>query len=149
MKIVIQRVTRASVSIDDRQVSAIGPGMMVLTGVHADDTEADADYLAAKTAALRIFNDQEGVMNLSVMQTGGSILAVSQFTLMASTRKGNRPSYIAAMKGDEAKRLYEYYCTALERITGRPVARGVFGADMDVELLNQGPVTIIIDSHDR
>lgn len=149
MKIVIQRVSRASVSVGGELVSQIGAGMMVLVGVHVDDTAAEADYLAAKTAALRIFDDEAGVMNLSVAQTGGEVLAVSQFTLLASTRKGNRPSYIAAMKGEEAKALYEHYCSALRRLLGREVKMGVFGADMDVELVNRGPVTIIIDTHEN
>ncbi len=149
MKIVIQRVTRASVSIAGELHSAIGPGMMVLVGVAVGDTEANARYLAAKTAALRIFNDDNGVMNLSIGQTGGRILAVSQFTLLAATRKGNRPSYINAMKGDEAKAIYQAYCTELERLTGHAPATGVFGADMQVELVNDGPVTIIIDTDEN
>lgn len=149
MKIVIQRVTRASVSIAGELHSAIGPGMMVLVGVAVGDTEANARYLAAKTAALRIFNDDNGVMNLSIGQTGGRILAVSQFTLLAATRKGNRPSYINAMKGDEAKAIYQAYCTELERLTGHTPATGVFGADMQVELVNDGPVTIIIDTDEN
>lgn len=149
MKIVIQRVSRASVSVDGSIVSSIGAGLLVLVGVHTDDTMADADHLAAKTAALRIFDDAQGVMNLSVSQTGGEVLAVSQFTLLASTRRGNRPSYIEAMKGPEAKAIYEHYCEELERLTDKPVGRGIFGADMDVELVNRGPVTIIIDTHDK
>lgn len=149
MRIVIQRVTRASVAIDGGQVSAIGPGLMVLVGVENGDTDADVTFLAAKTAALRIFNDDAGVMNRSVTDTGGDILAVSQFTLTASTRRGNRPSYIRAAGHDLAVPLYERYCDELSRLTGRKVARGVFGADMQVELVNDGPVTIIIDSRLR
>ena len=149
MKLVIQRVSRASVSVGGELVSEIGAGMMVLVGVHTDDTAADAEYLAAKTAALRIFDDEAGVMNLSVSQTGGEVLAVSQFTLLASTRNGNRPSYIAAMKGAEAKALYDHYCSALGHLLGREVKKGVFGADMDVELVNRGPVTIVIDTHEN
>lgn len=146
MRIVIQRVRRASVSIDDALRSEIGRGLMVLVGVENGDTDADARWLAAKTAALRIFPDEAGVMNRSVVDCGGRILAVSQFTLTASTRKGNRPSYIRAAGHDLAVPLYEFYCAELEQLTGQPTARGVFGADMQVELINDGPVTIIIDS---
>lgn len=146
MRVVIQRVQRASVTIAGEQVSAIGPGLMVLVGVENGDTEADMTFVAAKTASLRIFNDAAGVMNRSVIDAGGEILAVSQFTLTASTRKGNRPSYIRAAGHDLAVPMYERYCDELTRLTGRPVARGVFGADMQVELINDGPVTIIIDS---
>lgn len=150
MRIVIQRVTDASVTVDGRTVGATcGPGLMVLVGVENGDTGAEADWLAAKTAALRIFDDTDGVMNRSIIDTGGSILAISQFTLTASTRKGNRPSYIRAARGDEAEELYLHYCSALERLTGKPVARGIFGADMKVSLTNDGPVTIIIDSRMR
>jgi D-tyrosyl-tRNA(Tyr) deacylase len=119
---------------------------MVLVGVETGDTHADAEWLAAKTVGLRVFADAEGVMNLPLAAVGGRVLAVSQFTLTASTRKGNRPSYIRAAHGDEAKALYEDYCTELERLTSTKVERGVFGADMQVEILNDGPVTIIIDS---
>lgn len=150
MRIVIQRAARASVSIDGSIYSSIGPGLMVLVGVEDGDTDADAQWLAAKTLALRIFNDEQGVMNRSVTQTGGEILAVSQFTLTASTRKGNRPSYIRAAGHELATALYDRYCTLLEQapaIAG--VKRGVFGADMKVELVNDGPVTIIIDSRLR
>lgn len=146
MRIVIQRVSRASVSIDGSRRSGIGRGLMVLVGVENGDTEADARWLAAKTAALRIFPDEAGVMNRSVVDCDGQILAVSQFTLTASTRKGNRPSYIRAAGHDLAVPLYELYCAELEQHTGQPTARGVFGADMQVELINDGPVTIIIDS---
>lgn len=146
MRVVIQRVARASVTIDGKQFSAIGPGLMVLVGVEKGDTEDDVAFLAAKTASLRIFNDDEGVMNRSVVDTGGEILAVSQFTLTASTRRGNRPSYIRAAGHDLAVPLYEHYCEELQRLTGRKPERGVFGADMQVELINDGPVTIIIDS---
>lgn len=146
MRLVIQRVSHASVSIGGELFSRIGPGLMVLVGVEQGDTEADSGWLAAKTAALRIFNDENGVMNRSVCDAGGEILAVSQFTLTASTRKGNRPSYIRAAGHDLAVPLYDDYCRRLEDLTGRSVARGQFGADMQVELLNDGPVTIIIDS---
>ena len=133
MRIVIQRVTRASVSIEGRVESAIEKGMMVLLGVGYADTDDDIDWLVKKTINLRIFDDSEGVMNLSVKDVEGSILVVSQFTLMASCKKGNRPSYI--------QRLSESL--------GKPVSTGVFGADMQVELVNDGPVTIVIDSKDK
>ncbi len=149
MRLVIQRVSRASVSISDEVYSAIGRGLMVLVGIAKDDTEDDVHWLAAKTAAMRIFNDDAGVMNRSVLDVGGDILAVSQFTLNASTRKGNRPSYIRAAGHDLAIPLYELYCQLVGEALGRPVATGVFGADMAVELVNDGPVTIVIDSRLR
>ncbi len=146
MRVVIQRVRRASVSVDGECISSIGPGLMVLVGVENGDTDADMAFVSAKTASLRIFSDEAGVMNRSVKDAGGEILAVSQFTLTASTRKGNRPSYIRAAGHDLAVPMYERYCDELSRLTERPVARGIFGADMQVELINDGPVTIIIDS---
>ena len=146
MRIVIQRVSRASVAIDSSLFSSIGPGLMVLVGVEHGDTPDDAAWLAAKTASLRVFNDDAGVMNRSVRDVGGEVIAVSQFTLTASTRKGNRPSYIRAAGHDLAVPLYEAYCSAVAEAIGRPVAQGRFGADMAVELVNDGPVTIIIDS---
>ncbi len=146
MRIVIQRVKRASVSIAGETVSAIDAGLLVLVGVEKEDTEADVAFLVGKTVGLRIFNDAEGVMNRSVIDTGGDVLAVSQFTLTASTRKGNRPSYLRAAGHDLAVPLYESYCEQVAAVIGRPVGRGVFGADMQVELVNDGPVTIIIDS---
>lgn len=146
MRLVIQRVSRASVSIDGQLRASIGTGLMVLVGVADGDTGDDALWLAAKTVAMRIFPDTEGVMNRSLIDTGGDILAVSQFTLNASTRKGNRPSYIHAAGHDVAIPLYELYCRECQRLTGRETATGVFGADMQVELINDGPVTIIIDS---
>ena len=149
MRIVIQRVRHASVTVDNQAVSAIGQGLLVLVGVENGDTPADAEWLAAKTVALRIFDDADGVMNRSVLDIGGEVLAVSQFTLTASTRKGNRPSYIRAARGEEANTLYETYCQLVADRIGRPVGRGIFGADMQVSLLNDGPVTIIIDSHLR
>lgn len=136
-------------TIGGEPFSSIGRGMMVLVGVEDGDTDDDAAWLASKTAALRIFDDEAGVMNRSVADTGGEVLAVSQFTLTASTRKGNRPSYIRAAGHDTAVPLYERYCSLLESTLGRPVRRGRFGADMAVELLNDGPVTIIIDSRLR
>ena len=149
MRIVIQRVNKAQVAVDNELKGAIGKGLMVLVGVEDGDTPADAEWLAAKTVGLRIFNDEEGVMNLSLLQAGGEILAVSQFTLTASTRKGNRPSYIRAARHDVAIPLYDLYCNLLENLTGCPTRRGVFGADMEVTLTNDGPVTIIIDSRLR
>ncbi len=146
MRIVIQRVQRASVSINQQEHCAIGPGMMVLVGVREGDTAADAEWLAHKTTQLRIFDDEQGVMNLNVQQAGGEVLAVSQFTLHASTRKGNRPSYIHAAGHDVAVPCYEAYCDQVAALLGQKVRRGVFGADMQVELVNDGPVTIIIDS---
>lgn len=149
MRIVVQRVQEASVTIAGEKVAQIGAGLLVLVGVENGDTRADAEWLAAKTAALRIFDDDAGIMNRSVADVGGEVLAVSQFTLMASTRKGNRPSYIRAAGHDVAVPLYEEYCLLTEQAVGRPVGRGVFGADMQVSLVNDGPVTIIIDSHLR
>ncbi|MBD5369722.1 MAG: D-tyrosyl-tRNA(Tyr) deacylase [Bacteroides sp.] len=149
MRLVIQRVTEASVAVGEEVTGRIGRGLMVLVGVATGDTEEDADWLAAKTAAMRIFPDEADVMNRSLTDTGGEALAVSQFTLMASTRKGNRPSYIRAAGHDLAVPLYERYCRRLSELLGRPVARGRFGADMQVSLVNDGPVTIVIDSRLR
>ena len=146
MRIVIQRVQRASVTIDNQLFSEIGAGLMILVGVREGDELADMQWLAAKAANMRIFDDENGVMNRSVMDVDGEILAVSQFTLNASTKKGNRPSYIHAAGHDVAIPLYESFCAELESITGKPVKRGQFGADMKVELINDGPVTIIVDS---
>lgn len=147
MRLVIQRVKSASVTIDGQLHSNIGPGLMVLVGVENGDTSADMKWLVAKTAAMRIFPDENGVMNLPVTSVkDGEILAVSQFTLTASTRKGNRPSYIRAAGHELAVELYEQYCEEITKATGLPVKRGVFGADMQVALVNDGPVTIIIDS---
>lgn len=146
MKVVIQRVKNASVTIDGKVISEIGGGLLVLLGISPDDTESDADKLAAKTAALRIFDDENDVMNRSVMDTDGDLLVVSQFTLMASWKKGNRPSYVGAARHEIAIPLYEYFCKKLEEITGKSVKTGVFGADMKVALVNDGPVTIIMDT---
>lgn len=129
--------------------SHIGGGLMVLVGVREGDTLDDVQWLAAKTVALRIFDDEQGVMNRSVIDVGGQVLAVSQFTLNASTKKGNRPSYIHAAGHDVAVPLYEAYCSQVQQLMGREVMRGVFGADMQVSLINDGPVTIIIDSRLR
>ena len=146
MRIVIQRVSEASVTVDGECIASIGHGLLVLVGVENGDTEQDAAWLAAKTAALRIFDDENGVMNRSVVDVDGSLLAVSQFTLTASTRKGNRPSYIRAAGHGLAVPLYERYCALLAEAAGRPVQKGRFGAMMDVRLTNDGPVTIMIDS---
>ena len=146
MRLVIQRVLEASVSIGGEVHSAIGAGLFILVGVECGDTEADAKWLAGKVAGLRIFNDEGGVMNRSVVDAGGQLLAVSQFTLTASTRKGNRPSYIRAAGHELAVPLYERFCELLSEAAGRPVLKGVFGADMQCALVNDGPVTIIIDS---
>ena len=146
MRLVIQRVSEASVTVGGECISSIGRGLLVLVGVENGDTEQDAEWLAAKTAALRIFDDEDGVMNRSVVDVDGALLAVSQFTLTASTRKGNRPSYIRAAGHGLAVPLYERYCALLSEAAGRQVLKGVFGADMKVRLLNDGPVTIIIDS---
>lgn len=146
MRLVIQRVREASVSIDGEKVSAIGKGLLVLVGVETGDTEEDVKWLVGKTAGLRIFDDENGVMNRSIQDIDGEALAVSQFTLTASTRRGNRPSYIRAAGHELAVPLYEKYCDSLAEALGKPVCRGVFGADMKVALVNDGPVTIIIDS---
>ena len=146
MRLVIQRVKEASVSIDGEKVSAIGKGLLVLVGVETGDTEEDVKWLVGKTAGLRIFDDENGVMNKSIQDIDGEALAVSQFTLTASTRRGNRPSYIRAAGHELAVPLYEKYCDSLAETLGKPVGRGVFGADMNVALVNDGPVTIIIDS---
>lgn len=146
MRIVIQRVTGASVAVDGQDISAIGAGMLVLAGVEEGDTEKDVDWLVAKTANLRIFDDSEGVMNRSIIDVGGEALVVSQFTLTASTKKGNRPSYVRAAGHDLAVPLYDSFCSKLSNLIGKEVKKGIFGADMQISLVNDGPVTIIIDS---
>ena len=146
MRIVIQRVLSASVSIDCKLHSAINQGLMILVGVAEGDTEQDMEWLATKAANMRIFDDENGVMNRSVIDVGGEVLAVSQFTLSASTKKGNRPSYIHAAGHDVAIPLYEKFCERMQELVGREVKKGVFGADMQVALVNDGPVTIIVDS---
>lgn len=146
MRLVIQRVSRASVTVDGELKSSIGHGLMVLVGVEHGDTLEDVKWLVGKTTALRIFDDENGVMNRSVIDADGEVLAVSQFTLTASTRKGNRPSYIRAAGHDVAVPLYEAYCEQVGQVLGKSTKKGVFGADMKVELVNDGPVTIIIDS---
>ena len=149
MRIVIQRVLEAKVAIGGQVHSAINGGYMVLVGVHEGDTEDDAKWLAMKTVNLRVFDDENGVMNRNILDSGGEVLAVSQFTLNASTKKGNRPSYIHAAGHDLAVPLYDAYCDEVARLLGKPTQRGVFGAEMQVALVNDGPVTIIIDSRLR
>jgi len=149
MRAVIQRVTEASVAIDGETISRIGPGLLVLLGIEEIDDASDVDWLAGKIARMRIFGDAEGRMNLSVTETGGEVLVVSQFTLHASTRKGNRPSFIRAAAPEHSKPLYEVFCDAIEGETGRPAKRGVFGGDMRISLINDGPVTLVIDSRAR
>lgn len=149
MRVLVQRVSRASVAVEGRTVSSVGPGLLVLLGVGAEDGGEDADWLARKVATLRIFPDDDGVMNVSVADAGGEALVVSQFTLLASTKKGHRPSYIRAARPVQAVPLYERFCERLEDAVGRPVGRGEFGAAMSVELVNEGPVTIWIDSRNR
>ena len=147
MRLVIQRVTEASVVVPaEDYVSSIGRGLMVLAAFIDEDTEEDLDWCARKLAAMRIFDDEEGVMNLSVKDVDGELLIVSQFTLYASTVKGNRPSYIKAAKPDVAIPLYESFLKKMEMELGKPVGHGIFGADMKVALVNDGPVTIIVDS---
>ncbi len=149
MRCVIQRVTRASVSVGERVVGEIGAGLLVLAGFVDDDADADLEWMARKVTRLRVFDDPQGVMNLSVAQTGGGILAVSQFTLYADLRKGNRPSYHLASSADRARGRYEQFLGALVRELGRPVARGEFGAEMAVSLVNDGPVTLIASSREE
>jgi D-tyrosyl-tRNA(Tyr) deacylase len=144
MRAVIQRVSEASVTVDGAMTGAVGKGLLVLLGVGHADTEETARAMAAKIAKLRIFSDAEGKMNLSVADVGGGVLAVSQFTLLADTRKGNRPSFTDAAPPDKANALYETFCDAVAAL-GLPVGKGIFGAHMDVHLTNDGPVTIVMD----
>jgi D-tyrosyl-tRNA(Tyr) deacylase len=149
MRVVIQRVSQASVTIGGQVKSAIGLGLVVLVGIEGVDTAEDVEWLCGKIARLRIFNDDEGVMNRSVQEVGGEVLVVSQFTLHASTKKGNRPSYSRAARPEIAIPLYEQFVARLGAELGRPVATGEFGADMKVALVNDGPVTIVMDSRAR
>ena len=146
MRAVIQRVSSASVTIDGAVKSSIGQGLLVLLGIGHEDGQEDIAWLVKKISGLRIFDDDSGVMNRSVMDVGGEVLVVSQFTLMASTKKGNRPSYIGAAGHELAIPLYEQFCAALSSAVGRPVGTGEFGADMKVAVVNDGPVTICIDT---
>lgn len=149
MRVLIQRVKEASVTVDNELISLIHSGLLIFTGITDEDNRDDILWLTKKIANIRLFDDENGVMNLSVMDAGGDILAVSQFTLMASTKKGNRPSYIKAAKPEISVPLYEEFCTEMELAVNKPIQRGVFGADMKVRLLNDGPVTIFIDSKNR
>jgi D-aminoacyl-tRNA deacylase len=149
MRAVIQRVTRASVTIENRIKSEIGNGLLVLVGIEEADNDSDVGWLCNKIVQLRIFNDSNDVMNLSVQETGGSILAISQFTLHAKTRKGNRPSYIKAARPEIAIPLYNNFVKTLSDLLGREISTGEFGAMMQIELINDGPVTIIIDTKEK
>lgn len=149
MRLLIQRVRKASVYINNKQNSVIEKGLLILIGVENEDTQEDIEFLTKKAANLRIFDDEDGVMNKSVIDTNGDIMVVSQFTLHASTKKGNRPSYIRAAKPAVSIPLYEKFCKSLSELVGKEVKTGEFGADMQVELVNDGPVTIWIDSKNR
>ena len=149
MRIVIQRVSHASVTINDQVKSSIGMGFLILLGIGKDDTEEDINWLVKKIIGLRIFDDEMGVMNRSIMDINGEILVVSQFTLMASYKKGNRPSWIHAAPHELSIPLYNRFCDALSEAMGKPVGTGEFGADMKVELLNDGPVTICMDTKNK
>lgn len=146
MRLLVQRVRRAAVDVGGERISEIGAGLLALLGVGPDDTPEDVEYLAGKLVRLRIFDDEAGVMNLDVVQTGGEVLAVSQFTLMASTRRGNRPSYVGAAPEAVSRPLYEAFVRRVAELLGREVSTGRFGADMQVSLENDGPVTIWMDS---
>ena len=149
MRVVIQRVSQASVVIEAVQHQSIQSGLLIFIGIENADTNEDVEWLCGKISRLRIFNDKEKVMNLSIMEMGGEILIVSQFTLHASTQKGNRPSYIKAARPETAIPLYEKFITQLEKLIGKPIKTGVFGADMKISLVNDGPVTILIDSKNK
>ena len=149
MRVLIQRVKEASVTIDGEVISLIHNGLLVFVGITDDDSREDIQWLTKKIANIRLFDDENGVMNRSIIESGGDILAVSQFTLMASTKKGNRPSYIKAARPEISVPLYEEFCSEIELAVNKPIQRGVFGADMKVRLLNDGPVTIFIDSKNR
>lgn len=149
MRVLIQRVKRASVTVDGELISQIAQGLLVLVGICDEDNHEDIEWLTKKISNIRLFDDENGVMNLSLIDIDGELLAVSQFTLMASTKKGNRPSYIKAAKPDISIPLYESFCNEMEIALNKPIKRGVFGADMKVDLLNDGPVTIFIDSKNR
>ena len=149
MRVVIQRVSRASVSIDNRVKSSIKSGLLVLLGIEDADDQNDIDFLVKKIVNIRIFDDENGIMNRSILDTGGELLCVSQFTLFASTKKGNRPSYIKSAKSDFAIPLYEKFCADISKSLNKEIKTGEFGANMQVELINDGPVTIIIDSKNK
>jgi D-tyrosyl-tRNA(Tyr) deacylase len=149
MRIVVQRVQEASVMVNQEIVGKIGSGLLIFVGFEEEDNEGDIDWMVKKIVSLRIFNDEQHVMNISILETGGDILVISQFTLHASTKKGNRPSYIKAAKPQSAMLKYEQILDALSERLGKKVERGVFGADMKVSLLNDGPVTILMDSKNK
>jgi D-tyrosyl-tRNA(Tyr) deacylase len=149
MRVIVQRVSSASVRVENSLISEIGGGMLLLLGIEEADNQEDIDWLVKKVTQLRIFNDPEGVMNVSVLETSGDIIVVSQFTLHASTRKGNRPSYIRAARPEIAIPLYESFVKTLETTIGKKAGTGIFGAHMDVSLVNDGPVTIILDSKNK
>jgi D-tyrosyl-tRNA(Tyr) deacylase len=149
MRAVLQRVTNASVTIAGELTAQVGPGFVVLLGIATDDSREDADWLARKIAAMRVFSDAAGLMNLDISAINGDILTVSQFTLLADYKKGNRPSFITAARPDVAIPLYEYFVAQLTQLLGKPVQTGSFGADMKVALVNDGPVTIMMDSRSR
>jgi D-tyrosyl-tRNA(Tyr) deacylase len=149
LRVVLQRVSRASVTVNDKTVSAIESGLLVLLGITEEDSLDDIQWLANKIVNLRVFNDESGVMNKSILDNGRDVIVVSQFTLFASTKKGNRPSYIKAAKPAVAIPIYESFVSEMEQRLGKKVGTGIFGADMKVNLLNDGPVTIIIDSKNR
>jgi D-tyrosyl-tRNA(Tyr) deacylase len=149
MKAVLQRVLHASVKVDNIEISSIETGMLVLLGVHCNDTNEDMDWLLKKIAQIRIFDDENGVMNRDALQTGADMMVVSQFTLLAATKKGNRPSYIAAMEPNKANQMYELFVEKLEAILGKTVARGAFGKHMQIELSNDGPATIVLDTKNK
>lgn len=149
MRMVIQRISEASVTINGHQKSAIQKGFLILLGIEEADEREDVDWLVKKTIGLRVFDDENGVMNKSIMDVNGDIIVVSQFTLMASCKKGNRPSYIRAAGHEKAIPLYEYFCSALSQALGKAVGTGEFGADMKVALINDGPVTICMDTKNK
>lgn len=149
MRIVIQRVSKASVSISGNIKSAIGKGYMILLGISEDDTEEDVNWLVKKIIGLRVFDDEAGIMNKSILEVGGEILVISQFTLLASYKKGNRPSWLRAARHDISIPLYNRFCRTLSEALGKPVGEGEFGADMQVDLVNDGPVTICMDTHNK
>lgn len=149
MRVVIQRVKNASVSVEGKQISSIEKGFLILVGIENVDTKEDVEWLTQKIVNLRVFDDENGIMNKSVVDVDGEILVVSQFTLFASTKKGNRPSYIRASKPDFAVPMYQQFCKKLTQLFGKEIKTGIFGADMQVSLLNDGPVTIIIDTKNK
>lgn len=149
MRVVIQRVSHAAVHIEGQEHASVGNGLMILLGIETEDTNEDADWLCKKIAAIRIFADADGLMNKNISEINGGILVVSQFTLHAASKKGNRPSFIRAARPEQAIPLYEYFIAQLSGLVQKPVATGIFGADMQVSLVNDGPVTIILDTKNK